>query len=90
MRGLRGSQTGNRSRENMDMYATVTRINIPADSTLGYGEAVTDDGTTYAFAGDHRPMLYIGEALKAGDEPRIDLDNGFILAINKVEEQVAA
>jgi hypothetical protein len=72
------------------MYATVTRVNVPADSTLGYGEAVDDEGTTYAFAGDHRPMRYLGQSLDEGYEPRIDLDNGMILAINKVESKVAA
>ena len=69
------------------MMATVTRINVPAGSTLGYGEAVAEDGTVYAFAGDHRPMRNIGEALAAGEAPEIDTDEAFILAINEVDPQ---
>jgi hypothetical protein len=73
----------------MDMIATVTRINVPAYSTLGYGEAVTDDGSVYAFVGDHRPMRHLGEALRDGEEPEIDTDEAFVLSISKVDAQPA-
>ena len=49
-----------------EVLVHVTRVHIPAMSTVGEGEGWTEqDGTIYRvwFAGDHRPMRDLGEAL---------------------------
>lgn len=50
----------------------VTRIQIPAYSTLGWGEGLHVDATgTYlvVWAGDHRPMKDILDALRVTHDP---------------------
>ena len=47
----------------------VTRVSIPAMSTIGYGRGVDDQGNLVRFAGDHRPLRQLGEALAAATEP---------------------
>lgn len=48
----------------------VERVAIPPMSTVGLGFGTTDDGTVAViFAGDHRLMREIGEAIAAGEEP---------------------
>lgn len=46
-------------------YVRVLRVNIPAMSTMGYGWGEGEDGKGVTFAGDHRPMRALGEALQA-------------------------
>jgi hypothetical protein len=46
------------------MVVTVRRISIPAMSTIGYGWGTDEDGNEVRFAGDHRPMRDIGEAMQ--------------------------
>lgn len=50
------------------MRVKVKQIRIPAGSTIGYGKAVTEDGTEIEWAGDHRPMRHLAEALEEGDD----------------------
>ncbi len=45
------------------MVLAVFRVNIPAMSTVGYGVGMGEDGKTYQFVGDHRPMRDLGEAV---------------------------
>lgn len=49
---------------------TVQRVFIPQNSTVGLGFGTTDDGTVEViFAGDHRLMEHLREAVAAGFEP---------------------
>lgn len=48
----------------------VERVVIPPMSTVGLGFGTTDDGTVAViFAGDHRLMRDLGEAIANGFEP---------------------
>jgi len=47
----------------------VYRVHVPAMSTIGYGWGKTVDGTVIEFAGDHRPMRELGEALVLAHAP---------------------
>lgn len=43
----------------------VHRVNIPAMSSIGYGEGKDDEtGETVNFIGDHRPMRELGERIR--------------------------
>lgn len=54
------------------MQITVDSIFIPVGSTIGYGIGTVDDGTVAVlFAGDHRAMAALGEAIAASEEPII-------------------
>ena len=57
------------------MNVHVTRVSIPAWSSVGYGEGWIElpDGTTrmVTFVGDHRPMRNLGDALHDATEPLI-------------------
>lgn len=57
----------------------VTRVQIPAFSTIGYGEGIdTETGKPVSFAGDHRPMRDVGAAIAVAETedelPVVDLD----------------
>ncbi len=45
------------------MFLTVFRVNIPAMSTIGYGYGKDENGSSYRFVGDQRPMGHLGEAV---------------------------
>jgi len=60
----------------------VTRVNIPAMSTIGFGEGWTDQGQRVSFMGDHRPMRHLGEALE--DEPIAVVPFDMILSIEQI------
>ena len=61
-------------------YATVVRVIVPAWSTLGYGEAIDQDGNVVYFVGDARPMTSLGHAVGADAEPMVDLDEVNVIA----------
>lgn len=57
------------------MRVKVTRINIPAMSTIGHGWGLDEDGNEVRFAGDHREMRHIGEAMQhASHEQSIEVE----------------
>ena len=63
------------------MAVQVNRVTIPAFSTIGYAYGIdTDTGEEVKFAGDHRPMRYLGEALRAGEVPEVDLEGWQVLS----------
>ena len=69
-----------------DIEVHVTRVNIPAMSTIGYGEGWTDQGQRVSFMGDHRPMRNLGEALKdAEDEPIAVVPVEMIISIEQIQ-----
>jgi len=45
------------------------QVTVPAGSTIGYGFGVDETGRIVCFAGDHRPLRQLGEALAGADEP---------------------
>lgn len=48
----------------------VDQIIVPVGSTIGFGRGRTDDGTVeVVFAGDHRSMAALGDAIVESDEP---------------------
>jgi hypothetical protein len=47
----------------------VHRVHIPPGSTIGYGYGTTDKGDEVSFAGDHRPMRDLGDALGRAHNP---------------------
>jgi hypothetical protein len=48
----------------------VERVIVPPMSTVGLGFGTTDDGTVgVIFAGDHRLMRELGDAIVAGETP---------------------
>ena len=49
------------------MTLIVTKVEIPAMSSLGHGEGWDEDGRLVRFAGDHRPMRDLGEAVATGE-----------------------
>jgi len=63
---------------------TVTRISIPPLSTVGYGWGVDENGREVHFAGDHRPLRDIGEALEAGAEVVVDLEQWQVLRVGRL------
>jgi hypothetical protein len=75
------------------MKVWVLRVNIPAMSTIGYGwgETVDEEETrAVRFAGDHRPMMELGEAMEAsGEEPvYAELEDWQILSITPLARPV--
>lgn len=57
------------------MRVQVDRVNIPAMSTLGYGwGTVVGTDRRVQFAGDHRPMRDLGEALREGEPVEVDVE----------------
>ena len=51
------------------MTLTLNQVSIPAGSTIGFGLGVDEDGRRVCFAGDHRPLRHLGEALTVATEP---------------------
>lgn len=50
----------------------IDQIIVPIGSTIGFGRGRTDDGTVaVVFAGDHRAMAALGDAIVESDEPII-------------------
>jgi hypothetical protein len=53
----------------------VIEVTIPAMSTTGQGVGVDRrNGDTVWFAGDHRPMRELAQAVARGDEPTMELE----------------
>ena len=63
---------------------TVYHVNIPAMSTIGYGDGKDEDGEDVSFVGDHRPMMHIGEAIAAASDeselPTVDLEDWQVMS----------
>ena len=74
---------------NQVVTVSVMSIHIPAMSTLGYGEGIlVDESGSYhvRFAGDHRPMRDIGEALRDAKAPvNAEIAPHLILAMTLIE-----
>ena len=51
------------------MTLTLNQVSIPAGSTIGYGQGIDDEGRHVRFAGDHRPLRQLGQALAVATEP---------------------
>ena len=47
----------------------LTRVHIPALSTIGYGYGQLEDGTSAVIVADQRAMLGIGQAIGEGKPP---------------------
>jgi hypothetical protein len=65
------------------MTVTVLRISVPAMSSIGFGSGVNENGDHVEFAGDHRAMRNIGEAMQytTSNEPIVvELEDWQILA----------
>lgn len=67
------------------MLVEVYEVNIPAWSTVGYGMGIElGSGDWVRFAGDHRPMHDLGEAIAfAGDTdelPQVELEDWQVLS----------
>ena len=56
------------------MTLIVKSVSIPAYSSLGYGEGETEDGRAVRFAGDHRSMQHLGEAINSGEEVEVEIE----------------
>ena len=66
------------------MTITLNRVTIPAWSTIGYGLGVDEDGRRVRFAGDHRPLRHLGEALAVAEEPiLVEVDDWQVLSIEE-------
>ena len=50
----------------------VERVQIPPGCTIGFGVGRQEDGSVVLFAGDHRMMRALGEAVQSGETPIID------------------
>ena len=63
------------------MNVHVKRVNVPAMSTIGYGWGVDyETGDLVKWVGDHRPMRHLGEAIAAGEDVEIDLDDLIVMS----------
>ena len=51
------------------MTIALEQVSIPAWSTIGYGVGRDEHRNVVRFAGDHRPLRQLGEALATADEP---------------------
>ena len=62
------------------MRVIVERIQVPANSTLGFGTGyeASDPNRAIEFTGDHRPMRIIGEAINAGEIPVAEVEDFFV------------
>lgn len=67
----------------MTITVAVTNIEVRGGCSLGFGWGTDDDGNTVSFAGDHRPMTHIAEALIAGEDVTVDLEPYQVLSISK-------
>ncbi len=70
------------------MTVTVTRITIPAMSTIGYGYGTDENGNAVRFVGDHRPMFHIGEAMQRTTSKRpivVELEDWQITEVSHVD-----
>ena len=64
------------------MRVQLLRIQIPAMSTIRYGEGLDEDNPRVRFAGDHRPMRSLGQAVANTSEPvYADVDDWQILEV---------
>jgi len=71
-----------------EILVEVTRIEIPAMSTVGLGWGFTDDGTVMVqFIGDHRPMRAMGEAIAQGDIVLVEVPAGAVLAVREAPQE---
>ncbi len=67
----------------------IRSISIPPMSSVGlaYGVAV-ETGEEIVFAGDHRCLRHIGEALQSSDDPvEAQVESWQILSVNTVEQE---
>ena len=63
----------------------VEKVAIPPWSTIGYGQGIDEDGNTVRFAGDHRPLRHLGEALTVATEPiEVEVADWQLLSIERV------
>ena len=68
------------------MTITLNRVTIPAWSTIGYGLGVDEHGRRVRFAGDHRPLRQLGEALAGADEPiLVEVESWQVVAIEEAD-----
>ena len=67
------------------MNVNVSRIRIPAWSTIGYGIGTTEEGEEVAFVGDHRPMRQIGEMMAVGAEVTVVIEEHQLIPIELAE-----
>ena len=70
------------------LRVVVTHVEVVAGATLGYGEGVDGDGNMAYFVGDHRPMLHIAEALEAGTEVEVLLEEYQIQRLFRLSERI--
>ena len=67
------------------MTVTLTHVSIPPWSTIGYGQGIDDEGRHVRFAGDHRPLRHLGEALTVATEPiEVEVADWQLLSIERV------
>jgi len=68
------------------MTLTLNQVSIPAGSTIGYGQGIDDEGRHVRFAGDHRHLRQLGEALAGADEPiLVEVEPWQVLSIETLE-----
>jgi len=66
------------------MTLTLNQVSIPAGSTIGYGQGIDEDGNTVRFAGDHRPLRQLGQALAGADEPiLVEVESWQVVAVEE-------
>ncbi len=55
------------------MRLTVVEVEVPAMSTVGIALGVDENNVRWMFAGDHRPMAALAEALGNGEEVIVEV-----------------
>lgn len=65
----------------MTTHVTVSGAEVPAWSTIGTLVGVDDEGNLIQFAGDHREVRHICEALEAGEEVECEVEDYLILGV---------
>ncbi len=63
----------------MTIAVTVERVEQPRGQTIAYGYGTTEDGRFIRWAGDHRPMRHIAEALAAGELVEVEIESWQII-----------
>lgn len=71
------------------MRVSVERVNVPAMSTVGYGYGTGQAAcgpVSITFAGDHREMRYLGEAIEEAGQPiEAEIETWQVIEVNPKE-----
>ena len=73
----------------MEESVLVTRVHVPAWSTLGYAYGTSrSDGQHVIVVGDHRLMRWLGEGLTGGED--VEIASEWVIARGETADEMAS